>query len=133
MCEINEWFVAGTAAPLVIWNVLEATITIIAACLIVMRPLFIRLFDNRNILYRGRRNPRPNDKTDDALIDSAGGHFTHLQDPPSTRTQVNAERQWPGVGKHLGRPISESESVVEAMELHDSHVHIKNTVDVHRS
>ncbi len=124
---------AGTTAPLTIWNVLEATITIIAACLIVMRPLFIRLFDNRSVLYRGRRNPRPKDNTDDALIDSAGGRFTHLQDPPSTKTQVNAERRWPGVGKHPDHPVSGSESDVEAMELHNSHVHVKNTVDVYRS
>ena len=124
---------AGTVAPLTIWNVLEVTITIIAACLIVMRPLFIRLFDNRSVLYRGLRNPRPKDNTDDTLIDSTGGRFTHLQDPPSTRTQVNAQRNWPGVGKHPDRPISGSESAVEPMELQNSHVHVKNTVDVHWS
>ena len=87
-----------------------------------MRPLFIRLFDDGSVLYRGHKNARPKNNTGDAVIDSAGGRFTRLQDSLSTKTQVNAERHWSGVGKHPDHPVSGSKLDVEAVELHNNHI-----------
>ena len=124
----------GTTAPLVIWNVLEATVTIIAACLVVMRPLYIRLFEQRLVVYRGGKKSNPSTNTDGPLIDPTGGPFMHIHDGIngiSNKTQIESERRWPGVGRPHD-PV-ESDPDLEAYEFQDRTVHVKNTVDVSRT
>ena len=121
---------AGNAAPLVIWYVLEATITIIAACLIVMRPLYVQLFDRRLVRYPGRNRFTPNDNTDGTLIESAGGVFRNIQNGSSTIAQVESERRWPGVGRQ--RHDAETDSDLEALEVQDQAVQVKTSLDVSR-
>lgn len=123
----------GTVAPLVIWNVLEATVTIIAACLVVMRPLYVRLFEQRLVLYRGGKKSNPSNNTDRPLIYPMGGRFMHIHDGingTSSKTQVESERRWPGMGRQHD-PV-ELDPDLEAYEFQDRTVHVKNTVDITR-
>lgn len=95
-----------------------------------MRPLFNRLFGNTRVLHRGAKNFSPSDNTDGALIDSAGGRFTKMQDPLSIKRHVSAERHWPGVGRQHER--ADWDSDLEDVELQNGHVHVKSTVDITR-
>lgn len=126
----NSNDITWTVAPLVVWNILEATISVIAACLIVMRPLFLQLYPDVLDRYARQKKPSTSNKTSATMIQPSA-KYAYIDGSSATDTSISAHKGWLGSGKSKG--MSDWNVDSEAMDFPFPGVHVQNTVSVARS
>lgn len=113
--------------PIIIWQTLEATVTIVAACLILLKPLFVRLFPDL-VERHARRQHAAGDNIHYGLIASPGQQ-THAIDGASTHGLVVTDKKLPASGTQEN--AGDCASNLEGLEFPIRNVHLKEPRAIH--